>query len=150
MTSDTREIGDTRASSERCSVSTSAWLALPETRLTGHARQRCARRNLPLDAVRYVMTYGREYHRTGVIFYVLRRRDIPPEDLRLAWVARLEGAVALVAGDGVVITLYRNPTATRAILRKMKYRLSWKQTRPRQRWETPSEERQPDDEVLFA
>ncbi len=143
MTSDLR---DPRASSRRFSASISAWSAQPEARLTSHARQRAARRNLSLEAVRYIMTYGREYHRTGATFFVLRRRDIPPEDRRLAWVMRLEGAVALVACDGVVITLYRNPAATRAILRKMKYRLPWKETRLRQRWDAPGEDRQPDDE----
>jgi hypothetical protein len=122
---------DMRACSGRWTASTSAWKAQPEAHLTGHARQRAAQRNLALDAVRYVITYGREYHRTGVTFFVLRRRDIPREDLRLPWVARLEGAVALVARDGVVITLYRNPAAARAILRKMKYRLPWKAGRRR-------------------
>ena len=120
-----------RAHSRRHTASMCAWKAQPEARLTGHARQRAAQRNLALDAVRYVITYGREFHRTGVTFFVLRRRDIPREDLRLPWVARLEGAVALVARDGAVITLYRNPAAARAILRKMKYRLPWKATRQR-------------------
>jgi hypothetical protein len=123
---------DMRACSGQHTASTSAWKACPEARLTEHARLRGAQRNLPLDAVRYIMTYGREYRRTGVTFFVLRRRDIPREDLRLPWVARLEGAVALVAGEGVVITLYRNTTATRAILRKMKYHSSWKG--PRASW----------------
>jgi hypothetical protein len=122
---------DMRACSGRWTASTSAWKAQPEAHLTGHARQRAAQRNLALDAVRYVITFGREVHRTGVTFFVLRRRDIPREDLRLPWVARLEGAVALIARDGAVITLYRNPAAARAILRKMKYGRPWKATRQR-------------------
>ena len=126
---------DMRANSGRFKVSTSAWTAQPEAWLSGHAQRRAAQRNLALDAVRYVMTYGREYHRTGVTFFVLRRRDIPREDLRLSGVARLEGAVALVASDGGVITLYRNPAAARAILRKMKYRMSRKERQPRQECE---------------
>ncbi|HEU0027582.1 MAG TPA: DUF4258 domain-containing protein [Ktedonobacterales bacterium] len=126
-----------RACSGRCTASTSAWGAQPEPRLTGHALQRAARRNLTLDAVRYVITYGREFHRTGVTFFVLRRRDIPREDLRLPWVARLEGVAALVASDGAVITLYRNPAAARAIVRKLKYRLPWKTAR--RRGEAPEE-----------
>ena len=126
-------IDDMRACSRRFATSTSAWQAQPEMRMTGHARRRAAQRNLAQDAVRYVMTYGRECHRTGVTFVVLRRRDIPREDLRLPWVARLEGSVALVASDGAVITLYRNLSAARAILRKMKYRLPQKVERLRQR-----------------
>jgi hypothetical protein len=131
---------DMRAYSGRFTASMSAWEARPEARLTGHARLRSAQRNLALDAVRYVMTYGREYRRTGVTFFVLGRRDIPREDLRLPWVARLEGAVALVSRDGVVITLYRNSAAARTILRKMKYQISWKSARARQEWGADGEE----------
>lgn len=101
--------------------STSGFTTLPTPRFTVHACRRAAQRNLTKDALRYIMTYGREYHRTGVSFFALARRDIPPEDLRLPWVARLEGAVALVSADGAVITLYRDPNSFRAILRKAKY-----------------------------
>jgi hypothetical protein len=101
--------------------STSDFTTQPTPRFTVHACRRGARRDLTLDALRYVMTNGREFHHTGVSFFALARRDIPPEDLRLPWVARLEGAVALASTDGAVITLYRDPTSFRAILRKAKY-----------------------------
>lgn len=110
-----------RARSSQLATSTTGFAAQPAPRFTAHARRRAAQRNLPLDALRYIMTYGREIQRTGVTFFALARRDIPPEDLRLPWIARLEGAVALVSGDGAVITLYRDPTSFRAILRKVKY-----------------------------
>ncbi len=122
---------DMRAYLGRCTASTSVWAEQPRPRMSGHARQRAAQRNLAADAVRYIMTYGRDYRRTGVTFYVLRRRDIPREDQRLPWVARLEGAVALVSSDGEVITLYRSQAAMRTILRKMKYRLPRKESRAR-------------------
>ena len=137
---------DMRAYSGRGTVSTNAWEARPEALLTGHARLRSAQRNIALDAVRYIMTYGREYRRTGVSFFVLGRRDIPREDLRLPWVVRLEGAVALVSSENVVITLYRNAAAARAILHKMKYSTSWKATRARQVKSYAGAERLLDDE----
>lgn len=108
----------------RRSASSSAFIAQPAPYFTEHARLRAAQRNLALDAVRYVMAYGREIRRTGVTFFILTRRDIPAEDLRLAQIARLEGSVALVAHDGAIITLYRNPASVRTILRKAKYNTS--------------------------
>jgi hypothetical protein len=98
----------------------------PAPNFTHHARKRGAQRNLSADSVRYILAFGREYQRTGGVFYMLGRRDIPPEDFRDTSRARLVGAIALVSADGVVITVYRNGAAARAIARKMKYRISWK------------------------
>ncbi|MGZ3602007.1 MAG: DUF4258 domain-containing protein, partial [Ktedonobacterales bacterium] len=94
---------------------------LPFTR---HARKRSARRNVAPDAVDYVMAYGRMIQRTGVTFYFLGRRDIPPDDRRASWAARLEGTIVLQAPDEDVITIYRNRRGLRTIRRKMKYRLA--------------------------
>lgn len=90
---------------------------------TWHARKRSARRNVAPDAVEYVLAYGRMIQRTGVTFYFLGRRDIPPCDRCASWASRLEGAIVIVAPDGEVITLYRNRRGLRPIVRKMKYRL---------------------------
>src|SRR5438046_1889741 len=94
---------------------------LPFTR---HARKRGARRNVAPDAVDYVMAYGRVIQRTGVTFYFLGWRDIPPDDRRASWASRLEGTIVLQAPDEDVITIYRNRHGLRAIRRKMKYRLA--------------------------
>jgi hypothetical protein len=91
--------------------------------LTRHARRRGARRNVAPDAVDYVLTHGRRIQRTGVTFYFLGRRDMPEDDRRASWASRLEGTVVLLAGDGEVVTVYRNRRALRAITRKMKYML---------------------------
>lgn len=88
-----------------------------------HASRRAAQRNLT-GAVEYIMTWGRPIQRTGVCFYFLGRRDIPPQHRHLPQIARLEGSVALVSADGEVITLYRNVGALRDIQRKMKYRFT--------------------------
>lgn len=91
--------------------------------LTTHARARLARRNLAPDAMDYVLAHGRKIHRSGVIFFFLGRRDMPPGDRRASWAARLEGTIVLVATDGTVITVYRNRHGLHTILRKLKYRL---------------------------
>ena len=92
-------------------------------RFSAHARRRAARRNIVPDALDYVLMYGRTIQRTGVTFCVLCRRDVPLEDLRKSWAARLVGTVALLAGNGEIITVYRNQSAVRKIARKMKYRV---------------------------
>ena len=90
---------------------------------TYHARKRCAQRNIDEHTVEIVKKHGQKLHRTGVIFYFLRRRDIPPELRVHERYRRLEGTTLIVAEDGVVITAYRNPGALRKIRKKHKYRL---------------------------
>jgi hypothetical protein len=102
------------------------WRSRLEVYLTEHARKRGAQRNLSAASVRYILAFGCEYQRTGVTFFILRRCDIPREDLRDPKYARLIGAIVLVSEDGAIITVYRNPEAARAIARKMKYRIPWK------------------------
>lgn len=90
---------------------------------TWHARRRGARRNVAPDAVDYVLAHGRMIQRTGVRFFFLGWRDIPPCDRRASWASRLEGSIVIVASDGAVITIYRNRRGLRTIARKMKYQL---------------------------
>ena len=90
---------------------------------TRNARRRGARRNVAPDAVDYVLAHGRMIQRTGVMFYFLGWRDIPPCDRRASWASRLEGSIVLVAPDGAVITIYRNRRGLRTIARKAKYQL---------------------------
>ena len=56
-------------------------------------------------------------YRSGAVWYVLCRRDIPPEDRQRKDVARLVGFVVCVE-HGVVSTLFRNPEPLRYIDRK--------------------------------
>jgi hypothetical protein len=91
---------------------------------TKHARKRGARRNIAPDAVEYVVAHGRKIQRTGVTFFFLGRRDIPPDDRRASWASRLEGTIVLLTSDDDVITVYRNRRGLRAIQRKMKYRIA--------------------------
>jgi|GEM_PF-921481 hypothetical protein len=98
-------------------------ISLRPVRFSYHARRRAARRNVVPDAIDYVLAYGRFLQRTGVTFYFLGRRDLPPADRCASWASRLIGTVVLVSRSGEVITVYRNRGALRAIRRKLKYRL---------------------------
>ncbi|MEZ4499128.1 MAG: hypothetical protein R2839_03485 [Thermomicrobiales bacterium] len=49
---------------------------------------------------------------------MLRRRDIPLEDQLDNEIARLDGTVLVIATDGWIKTVYRDPMATRKIRRK--------------------------------
>jgi hypothetical protein len=88
---------------------------------TDHARRRGARRNVEPDEVDYVLAHGRMIQRTGVTFFFLGRRDVPPADRCMSWISRLEGTIVLLAPDGEVITVYRNRRGLRPILRKLRY-----------------------------
>ncbi len=92
--------------------------------LSNHAACRAARRNLVPDAVEYVLTHGRCLQRSGVTFYFLGRRDLPPADHQSSWASRLEGTVVLMGRGGEIITVYRNRNALPTIRHKMKYRLA--------------------------
>lgn len=112
-----------------------------------HLFERLAERHLTGEHVDYVLRYGCRVRRTGVTFYVLRRCDIPRDDLRLDCFARLEGAIALVARDGTVITMYVNKDALIDIRKKMKHRLPDRTRRlPRRRLVTPEVETTPEDD----
>jgi len=92
-----------------------------------HAEHRIARRNITQEALEYVLTYGRRMQRTGVTFYFLGRRDVPPADRQASWATRLEGTVVLMRSEGEIITVYRHRKARPSIRRKMKYRLDYPQ-----------------------
>lgn len=97
--------------------------SLVRERYSSHGAGRAARRNVRRDGVAYVLTHGRLYYRTGARFFFLGARDLPFEDRRDPWAARLVGTVVLVAPSGEVITTYRNRRAPRHIARKLKYRV---------------------------
>ena len=65
----------------------------------------------------YIIDHGSIRHRSGAVWYVLRRRDVPPEDRHRKDVARLVDMVVCVE-HGVAATLFRNPEPLRYIDRK--------------------------------
>lgn len=88
-----------------------------EPPLTSHAARRMAQRNVSLADAALVILYGAVEHRTGVEFYFLGHRNIPPGRER-----ELEGLVGttVVVRRGRIRTVYRNRRALSSIRRKSK------------------------------
>lgn len=93
-------------------------MQIKKFKITQHACQRMAQRNIDLGELLFVMRFGRKEFRTGVIFYFLGERDLPPgvgETYK-----RLVGTTVVLKGD-FVTTVYRNPKGLRKIKRKSKH-----------------------------
>ena len=68
------------------------------------------------------MAHGTLVQKTGVAFYLLRRRDVPPDDRADDAITKLIGTVLLVSQDAFVITYERSCGAGRVVRRKQKCR----------------------------
>jgi hypothetical protein len=88
--------------------------------LTKHAAQQMARRHISLEDVLYTLRFGTCLHRTGAVFFILRRRDIPLHDRWKECFAKREGTVILLEED-TIVTVYRNRAAYRDVRKKLKY-----------------------------
>ena len=91
--------------------------------LTDHAEHRTARRNIPPDALEYVLTYGRRIQRYSRDLLFLGQARYARADRQVSWVTQLEGTVVFMSGDGAMLTVYRHRKALPTICRKLKYRL---------------------------
>lgn len=89
-------------------------------RISRHAVRRMAQRNLSVGDVALVLRFGRKEHRTGVKFFFLGERDVPPGQERE--LERLVGTT-IIAADECILTVYRNERALAQIKRKLKWRL---------------------------
>jgi hypothetical protein len=87
--------------------------------ITGHASRRMAQRNVSLNDVDQVVCHDTIEHRTGVEFYYLAQRDIPPGHERE--LERLVGTTVVVR-RGRIETVYRNQRALPSIKGKSKRR----------------------------
>lgn len=83
--------------------------------ITRHAALRMAQRNVSLNDAGLVIAFGTVKYRTGVEFYFLAQRNIPPGSERL--LERLVGTTVVVRG-GRVETVYKNRNALFNIKRK--------------------------------
>jgi len=89
---------------------------------TEHAKLRCSQRNVNPEEVLYIIQHGQKQHRTGIRYYILRRRDVPYEDRADQRIAQLIGSSVLTDKDGnVIITVRRNADAWKKDRRKTKY-----------------------------
>lgn len=88
-----------------------------------HAQYRAAQRNLPTQAVDYILEHGRVFHRAGVLFYYLRSCDIPRSDQRNEQINRLAGTAIVFSKDRqTIITIWRNgKNGLKHIKRKSRY-----------------------------
>jgi hypothetical protein len=78
-----------------------------EMRMTRHADRRMCQRGIGENAIDFTLRWGHVYHRTGICFHVLRRRDIVRSGVVNTRVLRWEGTTVLVE-DGTVISVYKN------------------------------------------
>ena len=88
--------------------------------LSTHARQRASQRGLTWDELLFVLTFGRRVFRTGIRFVFLGARDVPARFKRSH--GHLAGCTLLVAHDGTVLTVYKNPNGLKVIKKKSKNR----------------------------
>ncbi len=75
--------------------------------VTKHASRRMKQRGITREAIDFTLRWGTIYYRTGIVFYVLRRRDIVRSKCREAQLQKWEGTTVLVAED-VIISVYKN------------------------------------------
>ncbi len=89
---------------------------------TGHAKRRLAERGIREDDVRAALQLGVRFRRQGVVFYHVRKKDLPekmPERAR----RRLEGlTVVMSPAGGAVISAYKNHNDLKRIKRPPKRR----------------------------
>jgi hypothetical protein len=107
----------------RAIISLDDWMQAPLS--SKHAARRSGQRSFNDTEIAYVHAHGRLLRRTGIRFYFLGTRDVPPCDRKIGWIARLIGTTLLVSPDDtMLITLYKNQHAIRDIKRKAKYRVT--------------------------
>ena len=86
---------------------------------TSHAICRSAQRGLSADEVEYVHAFGSRYHKGGALICFLRLRDVPFDDRRYDFVARLVGTALVFTADGkTLITTWRNRRNGLKLIRK--------------------------------
>ncbi len=87
-------------------------------RMTSHAVQRSAQRNISPEAIAATLEYGRKLHRTGRTFFTLLNKDVA-ENPELQIYA---GTTILVGRDGSIVTAYANKNSYSVIKKKSKRR----------------------------
>ena len=75
--------------------------------LSKHAVRRMSQRGITDEAIDFTLRWGKIYHRTGIVFFVLRQRDIRRSKRRDAKVQRWEGTTILMSED-MIVSVYKN------------------------------------------
>jgi hypothetical protein len=97
------------------------FMHIEKYRITRHAAQRMAQRNLDLGDLAFVLRFGRCEHRAGAKFYFLAARDLPPGSER-EW-SRLVGTTVVIEDERFITTVYRHKNALHQIKCKAKRNL---------------------------
>jgi len=79
-----------------------------EVRLTQHAMRRMGRRGISGESILTAIQYGREAFVRGARIYAIGRKEVEHYGSEGIDLARYEGVQVVCAGDGLVLTIYRN------------------------------------------
>ncbi len=88
---------------------------------TNHADKRMCQRNLSTEDIEFILKYACPRYRTGIRFYRLLKKDLPPNLPGSSPLRRLVGTTVLVCQCDCVITAYRNDQAHKRDRRKTAY-----------------------------
>ncbi len=80
----------------------------PVPRLTRHAERRMYARGLRHSLLALVLRYGRRVHVRGALIRAVGRREVTRQRGRGVDLSACEGLQVVCAGDGRIITVYRN------------------------------------------
>ena len=88
---------------------------------SNHSKRRMAQRAIAQDQVHLVLKHAKKIYRQGMIFHVMRDKDIPAS-LNAKQCGRLKRLVVVTSNDGTytVITVYRASGALKKIRCKSK------------------------------
>ena len=89
--------------------------------MTNHAIQRTAQRNISQQAILAALRYGKKLHRTGRVFFVLRKKDVAMEPELNSFT----GTTIMLGRDGAIVTAYSNQKAHSMIKKKPKRSRNW-------------------------
>jgi hypothetical protein len=65
-------------------------------------------RGIRADQIDYVMRFGKVYDRAGATWYVLRRKDVPTDDLAIAHVQKSIGIIVCVVDSRIATAYHRD------------------------------------------
>jgi len=86
--------------------------------MTHHALRRTAQRNISEEAILATLHYGKKVHRTGRVFFILRKKDV----VSIPELKSFVGTTLLLGRDGTIITAYSNQKAYSVVKKKSKRR----------------------------
>lgn len=84
-----------------------------------HSEIRSQQRGLNNDQISFALKYGSETFKQGLIFFVVRDKDIP-DDLKPQKRKKYKNIVLVTSSDGGILTCYKSKNGNKAIKMKRK------------------------------